>query len=50
MIHKRSIVITIELLIPLDTHVIIDSEGKIVSHYRKLHLFDVNLANAVSFY
>ena len=34
----------------IDTHVIVDDEGIIVSKYRKLHLFDVQLANSVSYY
>jgi predicted amidohydrolase len=32
----------------LDTHVLINHEGSIVSSYRKLHLFDVDLSNKVS--
>lgn len=31
----------------LDTHVIIDHEGEIKAKYRKLHLFDVQLAGSV---
>ncbi|CAB4055221.1 NIT1 [Lepeophtheirus salmonis] len=31
-----------------NTHLIINSEGKLVSEYRKLHLFDVNIPGRVS--
>jgi predicted amidohydrolase len=44
---QKDIVIILNFSKNVDTHIIVDDQGNIKARYRKLHLFDVQLANSV---